>query len=73
LLVSELTGLVATRDENRQEREPNAAESIGQNVRTIRSHPQGLEGKKISGRSRSVFLDFPFYRTYRDVASDGHE
>jgi hypothetical protein len=42
---------------------------MGQDVRTIRAHPQGLEGKKISGRSRSVFLDFPFYGIYQDVAT----
>ncbi len=35
-----------------------------QNLR--RSH--GLESQKISGHSRGIFLDFPFYRTYRDLA-----
>src|SRR6202165_399296 len=36
------------------------------------NHPaqsHGLESQKISGRRRSVFLDFSFYRTYRDLAA----
>ena len=37
-------------------------------TRTILAHSHGLESKKISGRRRSVFLDFPFYRTSQDVA-----
>ena len=57
-------------DENRWERKPQQlcqavqrTESLGRKARTIPAQPNGLESKKISGRSRGVFLDFPFYRT----------
>ena len=42
---------------------------MGRKARTILAHSRGLESKKISSRRRSVFLDFSFYRTYRDVGT----
>src|SRR6266404_4207663 len=63
-------------DENRWGRKPKQpgtavqrTESLGRKVRTILAHSHGLESKKISGRRRGVFLDFSFYRTSRDLAS----
>jgi hypothetical protein len=41
---------------------------MGRKARTIPAHPHGLESKKKSGRRRNIFLDFPFYRTYQDLA-----
>jgi hypothetical protein len=41
---------------------------MGRKARSIFAHSQGLESKKKSGGGGSVFLDFPFYRTYQDVA-----
>src|SRR6266478_2037290 len=70
-------GLASSRpdDENRwgrRSKQPCTAahrtESLGRKVRTILAHSHGLESKKISGRRRGVFLDFSFYRTYRDLA-----
>jgi hypothetical protein len=37
-------------------------------VRTDLVHSHGLRSKKNSGRGRDFFLDFCFYRTYRDLA-----
>ena len=62
-------------DENRWERKskqssdraPNRLHGAeGQNILT---HSRGLESKKISGGARSVFLDFTFYRTYRELGT----
>jgi hypothetical protein len=36
-------------------------------ARTNPAQLYGLENKKKSGRRRSIFLDFPFYRTYQEL------
>jgi len=69
-------GLASSRphDENRWERKPKQprqavrqTESMGQKARSILAHSYGLESKRISGGGGSVFLDFPFYRTYQEL------
>jgi hypothetical protein len=48
-------------------------ESLWRKNRTILVPAHGLESQKISGRGRSVLLDFSFYRTSRDLAMLGGE
>jgi hypothetical protein len=40
-------------------------------ARTNPAQLHGLESKKKSTYRRGVFLDFPFYRTYQELAADG--
>src|SRR6202142_121931 len=53
--------------EQRKSKQPLLAvqptEQMGRKARTMLAHSEGLESKKSSGGGRSVFLDFPFYRT----------
>jgi hypothetical protein len=62
-------------DENRWERkskQPYSAahrtETPGRKVRAILAHSYRLESTKRSGDGGSVSLDFPFYRTYQELA-----
>ena len=43
-------------------------ESMARQVRTDLARSRGLGSKKNSGRRTCVFLDFPLYRTYQDLA-----
>jgi hypothetical protein len=45
-------------------------EQTGRKTRTILTHSQGLESKKLSGGGRSIFLDFTFYRTSQELGAD---
>ena len=44
---------------------------MGRKARSTLAQSGRLESQKISGGGRSVFLDFSFYRTYRDLAKIG--
>jgi hypothetical protein len=66
-----------TGDENRREGNPQPLRDTAQRTefmeRKAGTNPaqlRGLEDKNTSGRRRSVFLDFPFYRTYQELAAD---
>jgi hypothetical protein len=41
---------------------------MGRKTRTILADSHGLESKKKSGGRRGIFLDFPFYGTYQELA-----
>jgi hypothetical protein len=44
-----------------------ANRAAGAEARTISAQSVGLESKKTSGRGEVFFLDFPLYRTYREL------
>jgi hypothetical protein len=50
---------------NPNSRATERTEFMGRKVRTIHAQFDGLESEKNSGHRRSIFLDFPFYRTYQ--------
>jgi hypothetical protein len=54
---------------NPNSRATERTEFLGRKVRTIHAQLDGLEGQKKSGHRRGIFLDFPFYRTYQDLAA----
>jgi hypothetical protein len=58
-----------TEMENRKRRNKRRVESLERRPEQNPPRSHGLECQKISGHRKGIFLDIPFYRTFRDLAT----